>query len=68
MTHLNICKILVNAGAFGDAVALIEVEGRSKHLFTEPHLGEGVEQPLVVVVRHAAAILNFSDHVSHCVP
>ena len=66
--HLNVCQILVNTGAFRDAVALVEVKSRSEHVLTEPHLGKGVEEPLVIVVSHAATILNFSNHVSHCVP
>lgn len=68
VTHLNICKILVNIGTFGDAVALIEVEGRAKHVLTEPHLGKGVEEALVIVISHTATVLNLSYHVSHCVP
>lgn len=68
VTHLNVRQILVNIGAFWDAVAFVEVEGRSKHVLAEPHFGKGVEEPLVVVVSHAASILNLSDHVSHCVP
>lgn len=67
-THLNVCEILVNTGAFRDAVALVEVERRSKRVFAEPHLGKGVEETLVVVVSHTATILNLSDHVSHCGP
>lgn len=67
-THLNVCQIVVNTGAFRDAVAFVEVESRSKHVLTEPNLSKGVEEPLVIVVSHAAAILNLSDHVSHRVP
>lgn len=59
---------MVDAGALGDAVALIEIEGGPEHVLAEPHLGEGVEEPLVVVVCDAAAVLNLSDHVAHRVP
>lgn len=68
VTHLDVCQILVNIGAFWDAVALVEVEGRSEHVLTEPHLSKGVEEPFVIVISHAASILNLSDHVSYCVP
>ena len=68
VTHLNVCQIVVNAGAFWDAVAFVEVEGRSKHVLTEPNLSKGVEEPLVIVISHAATILNLSDHVSYRVP
>lgn len=66
--HLNVCQILVNTGAFRDAVASVEVEGRAKHVLTEPHLGKGVEEALVIVISHTATILNLSDHVPHCGP
>lgn len=59
---------MVDAGALRDAVALVEVEGGPEHVFAEPHLGEGVEEPLVVVVGDAAAVLNLPDHVPHRVP
>lgn len=66
--HLDVRQVVVNAGALGDAVALVEVEGGPEHVFAEPHFGEGVEEPLVVVVGDAAAVLNLSDHVPHRVP
>jgi len=66
--YLNVCQILVHIGAFWDAVASVEVEGRYKHVLTEPHLGEGVEEALVIVIGHTATVLNLSDHVSHCGP
>ena len=67
-THLDVCQILVHTAAFRDAVTLVEVEGRSKHFLTEPHLRKGIEEVLVIVVSHTASVLNLSDHVSHCVP
>lgn len=67
-THLDVRQVVVDAGALRDAVALVEVEGGAEHVFTEPHLGEGVEEPLVVVIGDAATVLNLSDHVPHRVP
>lgn len=67
-THLNVCHILVNAGAFWDVVALVEVEVGSKHFLTEPHFSKGVEEPLVIIISYAAAVLNLTNHVSHCGP
>lgn len=67
-THLNVCHILVNASALWDVVALVEVEVRSKHFLAEPHLSKGVEEPLIIIVGHTAAILNLTNHVSHCGP
>lgn len=68
VTHLNVCQVVVHTGTFGDAVALVEVECRSEHVFTEPHLSKSVKESLVIVVSHAAAILNLANHVSYCAP
>lgn len=68
VTHLDVCQVVVHIGTFGDAVALVEVECRSEHVFTEPHLSKSVEESLVIVVSHAAAILNLANHVSYCDP
>lgn len=59
---------MVHVGTLGNAVAFVEIEVRSKHVFTEPDLGEGVEQTLVIIVCHPTAILDLPDHVAHCVP
>ena len=67
-SHLDVSQVLVQAGAARHAVALVEVEVGAEHVLAEPHAGEGVEQPLVVVVRHAAAVLDLADHVAHRVP
>lgn len=67
-THLNVCHIQVNASALWDVVALVEVEVRSKHFLTEPHLSKGVKEPLIIIVSHTAAVLNLTNHVSYCGP
>ena len=46
----------------------VEAEFLGKHSVAEPDLAVRVEQPLVVVVGHAAAILDLSDHVANRVP
>lgn len=67
-THLNVCQILVDTGAFWDAVALVKVEGSYEHVLTKPHFGKRVKEALVIVVGHTATVLNLSNHVPHCVP
>lgn len=46
----------------------IKLESIGKHVFIEPYLGVGVEKPLVVIIGDPAAVLNLSNHVTHCRP
>ena len=54
-----------NHRAARNAIALIKFKGIFKHVLTEPHAGEGVEQAFVKVVCDATTILNFTKHVMH---
>ena len=59
---------LVDLGALGDDVALVEVERRRKHVLPEPDAAECVQETLVKVVRHTPAILDLTKHVAHADP
>ena len=47
-------------------------KGKTNHSYNEVtlsgHLGESIEQSLVVVISDPTTILNLSEHVTHCTP
>ena len=65
---IDILVVLSHLHALGDDIALVEAECWGEHGLAEPHLAEGVEQTLVKVICHTAAILDFSQHVAHTRP
>ena len=59
---------LVDLGALGDHVALVEVEVGRKHVLPKPDAAECVEETLVKVVRHTPTVLNLAKHVANADP
>lgn len=52
--------VLHRPGPARDAVARIEAEGVAEGALTEPHPSEGVQETLVQVVCHPAAVLHLA--------
>ena len=57
-----------NLCAARNVIALIKLEGISKHFLTKPDAGERVKQAFVEVVCDATTVLNFTKHVVYCDP
>jgi hypothetical protein len=51
-------NLLLDDPALWEGVALVELEARVEDIVREPDRGEGVQQPLVKVIRHSSAILD----------
>jgi hypothetical protein len=51
-------SLLLDDPALREGVALVELEARVEDIVREPNRGEGVQQPLVKVIRHSSAILD----------
>lgn len=60
--------VLLQVLALGDFVASVELETVGKHGFTEPHSTVRVQKSLIIVVCDTSSVLDFSSHVSDCVP
>lgn len=37
-------------------------------MFSKPDFGVGIEQTFIIVIRHSATILDFTNHVPHSIP
>lgn len=66
--RVNEVHVLWVLDTFRDHVSLVEVEGWCEHGVPEPHLAESVQQTLVEVVGHTAAILDLAEHVPNSGP
>ena len=57
----DVVNVLLDALVVGQGVALVELEVGGQEGVGEPDVGEGHQEPLVEVVRHAAAILDLDN-------
>ena len=53
---------------YQNPLTCVELEALNKNSLSEPHLGVGVEQALVVVVSDTTSVLHLANHVADCVP
>ena len=65
MIFLTVISVTVMTGFH---CTFIEAEIRREHLLPKPDSGECVEETLVKVVRHFAAILDLPEHIADCGP
>lgn len=61
-------EVLIEFIAFRYRVALVEAEVVGEHVLAKPGATERVQQTLVIVIRHTAAILYLSKHVPNGTP
>lgn len=61
-------EVLIEFIAFWYRVALVEAEVVGEHVLAKPGATERVQQTLVIVIRHTAAILYLSKHVPNGTP
>lgn len=61
-------QVVLHSLSLWNGVALVEAELVPEHVLTEPDAGKGVEQSLVQVVCHTAAILDLAQHVAQAAP
>lgn len=64
----DVLHVLRHLVTFRNHVTFVEVEVWREHVLPKPHLAEGEEQTFVKVVCNTAAILDFTQHVSHTCP
>jgi hypothetical protein len=57
-TQIGKRSLLLDDSAFWEGIALVELEARVEDVVREPNRGEGVQQPLVKVIRHSSPILD----------